>query len=55
MKFGLSVPVQHRADERSAERVHEFLEQVRLARDLGFDSISASQHLLGQRVLPACR
>ena len=46
MKFGLSVPVQHRADEPSAERVHELLEQVKLARDLGFDSISASQHYL---------
>jgi alkanesulfonate monooxygenase SsuD/methylene tetrahydromethanopterin reductase-like flavin-dependent oxidoreductase (luciferase family) len=44
MKFGLSVPVQHRPDEPSAERIHELLEQVRLARDLGFDSISASQH-----------
>jgi alkanesulfonate monooxygenase SsuD/methylene tetrahydromethanopterin reductase-like flavin-dependent oxidoreductase (luciferase family) len=46
MKFGLSVPVQHRADEPSAERVHELLEQVKLARDLRFDSISASQHYL---------
>jgi hypothetical protein len=55
MQFGLSIPVQHRADEPSAERVHELLEPVKLARDLGFDSISASQHLLGEKVLPACR
>jgi alkanesulfonate monooxygenase SsuD/methylene tetrahydromethanopterin reductase-like flavin-dependent oxidoreductase (luciferase family) len=46
MKFGLSVPVQHRPDEPSAERIRELLEQVKLARDLGFGSISASQHYL---------
>jgi alkanesulfonate monooxygenase SsuD/methylene tetrahydromethanopterin reductase-like flavin-dependent oxidoreductase (luciferase family) len=46
MKFGLSVPVQHPPDEPSAERIRELLEQVKLARDLGFDSISASQHYL---------
>jgi alkanesulfonate monooxygenase SsuD/methylene tetrahydromethanopterin reductase-like flavin-dependent oxidoreductase (luciferase family) len=46
MKFGLSVPVQHRPDEPSAVRIRELLEQVRLARDLGFHSISASQHYL---------
>jgi alkanesulfonate monooxygenase SsuD/methylene tetrahydromethanopterin reductase-like flavin-dependent oxidoreductase (luciferase family) len=46
MKFGLSVPVQHPPDEPSAERMRELLEQVKLARDLGFDSISASQHYL---------
>jgi alkanesulfonate monooxygenase SsuD/methylene tetrahydromethanopterin reductase-like flavin-dependent oxidoreductase (luciferase family) len=46
MKFGLNAPVQHRPDEPSAEHVRELLEQVKLARDLGFDSISASQHYL---------
>jgi alkanesulfonate monooxygenase SsuD/methylene tetrahydromethanopterin reductase-like flavin-dependent oxidoreductase (luciferase family) len=46
MKFGLSVPVQHLPDEPGAERIAELLEQVKLARDLGFDSISASQHYL---------
>ena len=46
MKFGLSVAVQHPPDEPSAERMRELLEQVKLARDLGFDSISASQHYL---------
>jgi alkanesulfonate monooxygenase SsuD/methylene tetrahydromethanopterin reductase-like flavin-dependent oxidoreductase (luciferase family) len=46
MKFGLSLPVQHRPDEPSAERMRELLEQVKLARDLGFDSLSASQHYL---------
>jgi alkanesulfonate monooxygenase SsuD/methylene tetrahydromethanopterin reductase-like flavin-dependent oxidoreductase (luciferase family) len=46
MKFGLSVPVQHPRGEPSVERIRELLEQVKLARDLGFDSISASQHYL---------
>jgi alkanesulfonate monooxygenase SsuD/methylene tetrahydromethanopterin reductase-like flavin-dependent oxidoreductase (luciferase family) len=46
MKFGLSVPVQHLPHEPAAERIGELLEQVKLARDLGFDSISASQHYL---------
>jgi alkanesulfonate monooxygenase SsuD/methylene tetrahydromethanopterin reductase-like flavin-dependent oxidoreductase (luciferase family) len=46
MKFGLSVPVQHLPDEPGAERIAELIEQVKLARDFGFDSISASQHYL---------
>ncbi len=46
MKFGLSVPVQHPPGEPGAERIAELIEQVKLARDLGFDSISASQHYL---------
>jgi hypothetical protein len=46
VKFGLSVPLQHPAGEPRAERLRELLEQVKLARDLGFDSISASQHYL---------
>ena len=46
MKFGLSVPVQHPPGELGAERIRELIEQVKLARDLGFDSISASQHCL---------
>ena len=46
MKFGLSVPVQHPPDEPGAERIRELIEQVKLARELGFDSLSASQHYL---------
>ncbi len=46
MKFGLSVPVQHPPNEPGVERIGELLEQVKLARDMGFDSISASQHYL---------
>jgi alkanesulfonate monooxygenase SsuD/methylene tetrahydromethanopterin reductase-like flavin-dependent oxidoreductase (luciferase family) len=48
MKFGLSLPVQHLPDEPGAERIRDLLEQVKLARDLGFDSISASQHYLAE-------
>jgi hypothetical protein len=46
MKSGLSVPVQHPPDEPGAERISELLEQVKLARELGFDSIPAIQHYL---------
>jgi alkanesulfonate monooxygenase SsuD/methylene tetrahydromethanopterin reductase-like flavin-dependent oxidoreductase (luciferase family) len=46
MQFGLSVPVQHPPDEPGAERIRELIDQVKLARDLDFDSISASQHYL---------
>jgi alkanesulfonate monooxygenase SsuD/methylene tetrahydromethanopterin reductase-like flavin-dependent oxidoreductase (luciferase family) len=46
MKFGLSVPAQHPPAEPGAERIRELIEQVKLARDLGFDSLSASQHYL---------
>jgi len=46
MKFGLSVPVQHLPDEPGAERIAELIEQVKLTRDFGFDSISVSQHYL---------
>jgi alkanesulfonate monooxygenase SsuD/methylene tetrahydromethanopterin reductase-like flavin-dependent oxidoreductase (luciferase family) len=38
--------VQHLPDEPGAERIAELIEQVKLARDFGFDSISASQHYL---------
>ena len=41
MKFGLSVPVRHRPGEPGAERIDQLIEQVKLARDLGFDSIAA--------------
>lgn len=46
MKFGLSVLVQHPSHESGAERIGELIEQVKLARGLGFNSISASQHYL---------
>jgi hypothetical protein len=46
MKSALSVPVRHPPDVPSAERRRELLEPVTLARDLGFDSVSASQYYL---------
>jgi hypothetical protein len=44
MKSGLSLPVQHPPDEPSAQRIRELIVPIRMARDLGFDSISASLH-----------
>jgi alkanesulfonate monooxygenase SsuD/methylene tetrahydromethanopterin reductase-like flavin-dependent oxidoreductase (luciferase family) len=46
MKFGLALLVQHRPDESQVARFQEHLQQVRRARDVGFDSIWASQHYL---------
>jgi alkanesulfonate monooxygenase SsuD/methylene tetrahydromethanopterin reductase-like flavin-dependent oxidoreductase (luciferase family) len=44
MRFGIGLSVQHRPEEPQARRFAEHLEQVRLARRLGFASIFASQH-----------
>jgi hypothetical protein len=44
MKSGLSLPVRHPPDGPSTERRRELFEPVELARDLGLDSASASQH-----------
>ena len=46
MRFGIGLSVQHRPEEPQARRFAEHLEQVRLARRLGFASIFASQHYL---------
>ena len=46
MKFGLGLSVQHLPDEPQAVRFREHVEQVRLARAVGFTSIWASQHYL---------
>jgi alkanesulfonate monooxygenase SsuD/methylene tetrahydromethanopterin reductase-like flavin-dependent oxidoreductase (luciferase family) len=46
MKFGIGLSVQHRPEESQAERFQEHLEQVRLAKNVGFGSIWASQHYL---------
>jgi len=48
MKFGLGLAVQHRPDDDQAARFREHLEQVRLARAVGFSTIWASQHFLSQ-------
>lgn len=46
MKFGLGLSVQHLPDEPQDARFQEHVEQVRLARAVGFGSVWASQHYL---------
>ena len=48
MKFGLGLAVQHAPDDDQAARFREHLEQVRLARAVGFSTVWASQHFLSQ-------
>jgi alkanesulfonate monooxygenase SsuD/methylene tetrahydromethanopterin reductase-like flavin-dependent oxidoreductase (luciferase family) len=48
MKFGLGLAVQHHPDDDQALRFREHLEQVRVARDVGFSTVWASQHFLAQ-------
>jgi alkanesulfonate monooxygenase SsuD/methylene tetrahydromethanopterin reductase-like flavin-dependent oxidoreductase (luciferase family) len=46
VRFGLFVSAQHREEDDPAARLAEHLEQVRLARDIGFRSVFAGQHFL---------
>jgi probable F420-dependent oxidoreductase len=46
MRLGLALSVQHRPEDSQVARFAEHVEQVRLARALGFHSIWASQHYL---------
>ena len=46
MRFGIHLGQQHLPGESAFERFKEHVEQVRLLRDLGFDSIWAGQHYL---------
>ena len=48
VKLGLGLSVQHPPGDDQAERFREHVEQVRLARAVGFDSIWASQHYVSQ-------
>jgi len=48
VKFGISLAVQHSPDDDQAARFREHLEQVRLARSVGFSNVWASQHFLSQ-------
>jgi probable F420-dependent oxidoreductase len=48
MKLGLALSVQHRPEESQAARFAEHVEQVRLARAVGFSSVWASQHYLSE-------
>ena len=46
MRLGLFLSAQHPAGVRPADAVREHLEQVAVARDLGFSSVWAGQHFL---------
>jgi alkanesulfonate monooxygenase SsuD/methylene tetrahydromethanopterin reductase-like flavin-dependent oxidoreductase (luciferase family) len=46
VEFGLFLSLQHPADRVPAQLFEERLEQVRAARDLGFDSVFAGHHYL---------
>jgi alkanesulfonate monooxygenase SsuD/methylene tetrahydromethanopterin reductase-like flavin-dependent oxidoreductase (luciferase family) len=46
MELGLALSVQHRPEDSQAARFAEHVEQVRLARAVGFASVWASQHYL---------
>ena len=48
MKLGLALSVQHRPDDSQMVRFAEHVEQVRLARAVGFSSVWASQHYLSE-------
>ena len=48
LKLGLALAVQHRPGDDQGARFGEHLEQVRLARRVGFASVWASQHYLAQ-------
>lgn len=46
LRFGLLVSKQYPADDSARQRFVDHVEQVRLARDLGFDTVVAGQHFL---------
>ena len=46
MKFGIGLSVQHPPADPQTARFQDHVEQVRLARAVGFDSVWASQHYL---------
>jgi alkanesulfonate monooxygenase SsuD/methylene tetrahydromethanopterin reductase-like flavin-dependent oxidoreductase (luciferase family) len=48
MKLGLGLSVQHRPEDSQSARFAEHVEQVRLARAVGFSSVWASQHYLSE-------
>jgi Luciferase-like monooxygenase len=54
MKFGLILNTQFLAGEDAHVKVRELVDQVRAARDAGFDSVAVSHHyLLTPQPLPA--
>jgi alkanesulfonate monooxygenase SsuD/methylene tetrahydromethanopterin reductase-like flavin-dependent oxidoreductase (luciferase family) len=48
MKLGIALSVQHLAEDSQGARFAEHVEQVRLARQVGFSSVWASQHYLSE-------
>jgi alkanesulfonate monooxygenase SsuD/methylene tetrahydromethanopterin reductase-like flavin-dependent oxidoreductase (luciferase family) len=48
VKFGLQLSVQHHPEDFQPARFQEHVEQVRLARAVGFDSVWAGQHYLAE-------
>lgn len=50
MKFGIHLGNQHSPGESAVERFREHIEQVRLLRDYGFDSVWAGQHYLSHPI-----
>jgi alkanesulfonate monooxygenase SsuD/methylene tetrahydromethanopterin reductase-like flavin-dependent oxidoreductase (luciferase family) len=46
LRFGIQVCDQHPASDDPVTRMDELIEQVRLAREIGFDTIVAAQHYL---------
>ena len=48
MKIGLALSVQHRPEDSQSARFGEHVEQVGLARRVGFSSVWASQHYLSE-------
>lgn len=48
MRFGLWLPAQFRLDEPVAERLDECAEQVRVAREVGFDGVFVGERYLGE-------
>lgn len=48
MKLGLALSVQHRPEDSQSARFAEHVEQVRLAKAVGFSSVWASQHYLSE-------
>jgi alkanesulfonate monooxygenase SsuD/methylene tetrahydromethanopterin reductase-like flavin-dependent oxidoreductase (luciferase family) len=48
LKFGIQVCDQHPSSDDPISRMNELIEQVRCARDIGFDTIVAAQHYLSE-------
>jgi alkanesulfonate monooxygenase SsuD/methylene tetrahydromethanopterin reductase-like flavin-dependent oxidoreductase (luciferase family) len=48
LKFGIQVCDQHPQSDDAVARFDELIEQIRFAKDLGFDTIVAAQHYLSQ-------